>query len=293
MASTSSALVRSVSAALVALAALCGCRGAKTPDAERPAPAGPEVEGTHAEVLENGARVVWLGDVDGDKLNPRSLFPEAPDSLFEALGLSDGVPSSMSAFLAEVDGEKVLFDAGLGAPAGRALARLEALGVSPDEIRTIYLTHFHADHVGGLVARDGNGAPSKVFRNAAVWACRAERDAWMNDIPDNALQKTVVELYGDSLRLFEYGDVLPHGVTALDAAGHTPGHAAFRLSNLLVAGDLMHGYALQKDHPEYNSGYDMDGPKSAESRARLLRLARENGLLVAGMHFPAPGFARP
>ena len=56
-------------------------------------------------------------------------------------------------------------------------------------------------------------------------------------------------------------------------------------------GDLMHGYALQKDHPEINSNYDMDKLKSIESRKRILQYARENKLLMAGMHLPAPGFA--
>ena len=78
---------------------------------------------------------------------------------------------------------------------------------------------------------------------------------------------------------------------ALDAVGHTPGHTAFQVSNLLVIGDLMHGYALQKDHPEINSNYDMDKEKSIESRKRLMQYSRDNKLTMAGMHLPPPGFA--
>ena len=49
--------------------------------------------------------------------------------------------------------------------------------------------------------------------------------------------------------------------------------------------------ALQKDHPEINSNYDMDKPKSTESRKRVMQYARDNKLLMAGMHLPPPGFA--
>jgi hypothetical protein len=53
----------------------------------------------------------------------------------------------------------------------------------------------------------------------------------------------------------------------------------------------MHGYALQKFHPEISSNYDMDKVKSAESRKRIMQYAREHKLLMAGMHLPPPGFA--
>jgi glyoxylase-like metal-dependent hydrolase (beta-lactamase superfamily II) len=132
----------------------------------------------------------------------------------------------------------------------------------------------------------------KVFKNAAVYAGKVEYDAWMNDIPKNDLQKNIMALYKDSLHLFVFGDRLPHGVLAMDAVGHTPGHTVFQISNLLVIGDLMHGYALQKFHPEISSNYDMDKVKSAESRKRIMQYAREHKLLMAGMHLPPPGFAK-
>ena len=251
----------------------------------------PQVEGTKTITLANGASVTWIQDNEGEKLNPQSLFSDASDSLFESLNLPDGIPSSVSTFLVKVDGKFILFDAGLGAFGGQLMNRLAALGVNPDSIGLVYLTHFHVDHISGLVAKDDAGNDTKVFKNAAVYAGKVEYDAWMNDIPKNDLQKNIMALYKDSLHLFAFGDTLPHGVLAMDAVGHTPGHTAFQLANLLIVGDLMHGYALQKDHPEVNSNYDMDKPKSAESRKRIMQYASDNKLLMAGMHLPPPGFA--
>ncbi len=249
------------------------------------------IEGTKTVSLASGAKVTWIQDNAGEKLMPRDLFSDASDSLYESLNMPKGIPASVSTFLVQVDGMYILFDAGLGAWGGQLLNRLAALGVNPDSIGLVYLTHFHADHIAGLVKPGEAGKTEKVFKNAAVYAGKVEYDAWMNDIPKNDLQKDVMELYKDSLHLFAFGNTLPHGVLAMDAVGHTPGHTAFQLSNLLVVGDLMHGYALQKDHPEINSNYDMDKAKSAESRKRLMQYASDNKLLMAGMHLPPPGFA--
>ena len=249
------------------------------------------VAGTKTVSLANGAKVTWIQDNEGEKLMPRDLFSDASDSLFASLNMPAGIPASVSTFLVQVDGVYILFDAGLGAFGGQLMNRLAALGVNPDSIGLVYLTHFHMDHIAGLVAKDSAGADVKVFKNAAVYAGKVEYDAWMNDIPKNDMQKNVMALYKDSLHLFAFGDTLPHWVLAMDAVGHTPGHTAFQLANLLIVGDLMHGYALQKDHPEINSNYDMDKAKSAESRKRLMQYAHENKLLMAGMHLPPPGFA--
>ena len=249
------------------------------------------VEGTKMVTLTNGASVVWIQDNEGEKLNPRSLFSDASDSLFNSLNMPNGIPATVSTFLVKVDGKYILFDAGLGAFGGQLMNRLAALGVNSDRIGLIYLTHFHVDHIAGLIAKDDAGNDTKAFKNASIYAGKVEYDAWMNDIPKNDLQRNVMAIYKDNLHLFAFGDTLPHNVLALDAVGHTPGHTAFQMANLLVIGDLMHGYALQKDHPEINSNYDMDKAKSIESRKRIMQYARDNKLLMAGMHLPPPGFA--
>lgn len=280
---------------LIAMAAfftVFGCSDTKMPANDKTTKsASQSIESTKTITLANGAKVTWIQDNQGEKLMPRSLFSDASDSLFSSLNMPDGIPASVSTFLLQVDGKNILFDAGLGAFGGQMMNRIAALGINPDNISLIYLTHFHVDHIAGLVTKDSAGKDVKVFNNAGIYAGKVEYDAWMNDIPKNDLQKMVMALYKDSLHLFTFGDSLPHGVLALDAVGHTPGHTAFQFSNLLVIGDLMHGYALQKNHPEINSNYDMDKEKSIESRKRLMQYARDNKLTMAGMHLPPPGFA--
>ena len=70
----------------------------------------------------------------------------------------------------------------------------------------------------------------------------------------------------------------------------TPGHTVFQANKLLVIADLIHGAALQLEHPEICATYDMDKEKAVKSRKCFLQYAKDNGLTMAGMHLPAPAF---
>lgn len=268
--------------------ALASCTQKPAQATEEPAPEA-TLNGAVA-VLSDGTEVTWLKDNAGDRLMPRSLFPEAPDSLIESLGLQDGIPASVSTFLMKADGEWLLFDTGLGAGHGGQLMNgLAELGLTADSISALYITHFHGDHIGGMVQ---DGAP--VFPNAEVYTGAVEYKAWIEDMPEdkNGQQRAAMDAYKDKLHLFQFGDVLPHGIVAIDAIGHTPGHTAFEKNELLIIGDLMHGAALQLEHPEYSGNYDMDKAQAAASRERLIKYAQEKHLIMAGMHLPEPAFIK-
>ncbi len=233
----------------------------------------------------DGMKVTWIRDNAEPRLMPASLF-SAPDSLISELGLEDGIPASVGTFLLETDGLRILFDTGLGAADSRLLSGLSSLGLSPDDIDLIYLTHLHGDHTGGMLSDS-----SAVFGNAKVYISYPEYMAWssMQDGQSSQIE-SIAAAYEGKIHLFEFGDTLPGNVLAVDAPGHTPGHTAYRAGKLLVVGDLMHGVALQMDHNEYCAGFDMDKEKAVSARRSLLRMASDEGLLMAGMHFPVPGF---
>lgn len=171
----------------------------------------------------DGMKLTWIRDNAKERLMPLSLFGEVPQQLVDSLGIAGGIPSSMSAFLLEADGKRILFDTGMGAPDSRLMDGLAAAGVSPDDIDFLYLTHFHGDHIGGMMKGD-----MVVFPHAEVYAARQEYDGWMQ-MPDEQKAQVVVTMtaYKDRLHLFEYGDTLPGKVTALNGEGHTPGHTVY------------------------------------------------------------------
>ena len=231
----------------------------------------------------DGVKLTQIRDNAQERLMQLNLFGELPQTLIDSLNIGQGVPASVSAFLLEIDGKRILFDTGMGAPDSRLLTNLSAAGVTPADIDYLYLTHFHGDHIGGMMKGD-----TVVFPKAEVYAAQQEYDAWMQMPDDKKTQvAATMEAYKDRLHLVAYGDTLPCGVVALDCVGHTPGHTAYRAGKFLIVGDLVHGAALQLAHPEIYAAYDMDPQSAIKQRRYYLDYARQNHLLLAGMHQPA------
>ena len=229
-----------------------------------------------------GVKLTWIRDNAQERLMPLSLFGDVPQQLVDSLGIAGGIPSSVSAFLLEVDGKQILFDAGMGAPDSRLMDGLASVGVSPVDVDCLYLTHFHGDHIGGMMKGD-----MVVFPKAEVYAARQEYDGWMQ-MPDKQKAQVVATMtaYKDRLHLFEYGDTLPGKVVALNAEGHTPGHTVYQAGGFLIVGDLVHGAALQLVRPDMCASYDMNSEMAVKTRKHYLDYACQNGLLMAGMHQP-------
>lgn len=236
----------------------------------------------------DGMKVVWIRDNAKERLMPRTLFPDASDAQIDSLSLQNGVPASISAFLVESGGVRMLFDTGMGAPDSRLLDGLKSLNIHPEDINCLFITHFHGDHIGGMMKND-----SVFFPHAAVYASKMEYDAWMKMPAEKKAQvEKTMSAYKNQLHLFAFGDTLPGKVVAMEAVGHTPGHTVFQIGKLLVIGDLFHGAALQLKYPEICAQYDMDKNGAIKSREHYLQYARKNGLTMAGMHLPVPAFMK-
>lgn len=273
-------------APLVLLVAACGGKAKKQADGMTQEKETTVRESSTMETIQVGSvNVTWIQDNAGDRPMARSLFPDAGDALIDSLSLREGVPSTVSVFVVKTDSVVILFDTGLGAADSRLQAGLKSLGMEPSDVRYLYLTHMHGDHIGGMLTAEGK----VVFPNAEVYVSKPEHDYWMTASSNPRAAKTL-EAYRNKLHLFAFGDTLPGGVAAMEAVGHTPGHTVFQVGRLLVVGDLFHGLALQLAHPEICATYDMDKEKAVETRKRFIRYAQENELTMAGMHLPAPAF---
>lgn len=216
-----------------------------------------------------------------------SLFAGQDDKLLNEI-LPDGTAeASITAFLLEKENHTILFDAGLGESRnGQLIAKLDSLGISPDKVTDICITHFHGDHIGGLI--DANG--KSVFPNAHLYFSDLEYEAWtegpLNDRNDQVL--AMLKAYDGKYTKISDGDTIINGIVAIVAPGHTPGHTIYDLGDVLVVGDLIHATALQIDHPEFCAKYDFDPDNAIETRKSVLEIARTTHKPMAGMHFPAP-----
>jgi len=229
--------------------------------------------------------VTWIRDTPSPRVNPLSLFPDAPASIIDSLGLQDGIPASMSSFLVR-DGKHIaLFDTGNGSDKSMLFPALDSLQLDESQIEYIFITHLHGDHFGGLLNGD-----RACFSKAKVYIPRDEYEFWMASASDRKPSVGDIALaYADRVVLFDESDSLPMDVIAIPAPGHTPGHTAYRKGKLLIVGDIMHGYDLQMAAPDLCAPYDMDKEASIHTRVELVQYAITNQMLMAGAHFREPG----
>jgi len=253
--------------------------------------------------LTMGKASVWaIADSVGDR--DASTFPGADPQALAKYMPSGKASTAIMVFLVKIENELILIDAGLGAPSGERASHLhdilKLIGISPEQITVVLITHMHPDHIGGLLRPDKSD--EKAFPSARVLSSRIEHDFWLGDespklFPSRAagfeMARKVFGIYGDTSETFEFGAAVAPGIRAIDARGHTPGNALFLLESegerLLFWGDTLHAAALQFPRPDINAHFDMNPKESAATRARFMEMAAEEKLLIAGTHVPFPG----
>ncbi|MBX9739382.1 MAG: MBL fold metallo-hydrolase [Beijerinckiaceae bacterium] len=200
-------------------------------------------------------------------------------------------------------GKRVLIDTGNGpdpkGAVGQLLPNMMAAGIDPNTIDIVLLTHFHGDHVNGVLKADG----SLAFPNAEILVPSAEWAFWMDDgnlsrAPEGGVKQTFVNVRrvfkGLDRRItrYEMDKEVAAGLTPFATFGHTPGHASLSLQSgnarLLIQADVTNHPALFVRNPGWHAGFDMDGPKAEETRRRLYDRAVADKVLIAGFHYPFP-----
>ncbi len=214
------------------------------------------------------------------------------------------IDASINAFLIQLSGRLILIDAGsaelVGPTANKLPDSLRAVGVQPEQITDIFLTHIHPDHSGGLM--EGN---KKVFPNSIVHVDKREVDYWFDKaIAEKAVEpvktffsQAVVKVkpYRDSgqLKTFEGETQFFPGFRSQPTYGHTPGHSLYILENggekLVFCGDLVHVDAVQFDDPSVCIKFDSDPVKAAEQRKKTFADAAKTPYLLAFAHVSFPG----
>jgi glyoxylase-like metal-dependent hydrolase (beta-lactamase superfamily II) len=208
----------------------------------------------------------------------------------------------VNCFVFQRDGKTILIDAGAGntmqPTLGKLAENLRAGGIEPGSVDTIVITHIHPDHANGLV--DDNG--EAVYPNAEILVHALEYDFWMAENTRNEPEKVKairdrnkinMKPYVERTRRMRDGEEVL-GCTPILAAGHSPGHACWRImsggQSFLAWGDLVHLSAIQISHPDTALTYDLDNEMACRSRRRILDLVANERIVVAGAHVNAPGF---
>jgi glyoxylase-like metal-dependent hydrolase (beta-lactamase superfamily II) len=241
------------------------------------------------------------GQVTLDK--PWTVFGENQDpETVKELAAKYNLPTekhtiSFTPLIVNTGSELVLFDTGWGTGnpgRGQMAASLAAAGYTVDQIDVVILTHFHPDHMGGLM--DGD---KPVFPNARYVFGEAEHNFWTNAAQDSGgtkdfyqLTKAKVTPLAAKATFVKADGSATAGITAIETHGHTPGHLSYRLETegkqLIITGDVCNHSVLSLERPTWHVLFDMDKDMATKSRLRLMDMASADRIPVFGYHMPFP-----
>ncbi|ANF59586.1 hypothetical protein A5892_09065 [Halotalea alkalilenta] len=241
----------------------------------------------HASFDFGGLKVIALRDgyVDMPPSRLRQGSGQAMDRLPDGLPLVDGqLRLSVNAFVIIDEQRAVLIDTGASnswePTMGRLPEALREAGIDSESITHVALTHTHTDHLNGLIAADG----SQAFPQARqIFVPREEASAFSGRL--SGLRDRLVPI--------DDGFAVSERITAVKAAGHSPGHTAYEVRSdagrLLVWGDIVHVPFIQFERPEITWQFDGDQSRAREARMAILERVAQPDYLIAGAHLDFPG----
>ena len=228
---------------------------------------------------------------------------ETKDALAKAALPTDFVSIPLTVTVLKVGDRLILVNSGSGGQwqptAGKLHGNMKAAGIDPAQIRTILVSHFHPDHIYGLMEK---GTNNPVFPDAEIIVSGPEYRWWtepgrVEKLPEGrkALGQRIQAVFPTwkNFTLIEGEKEVAPGIRLVNAPGHTPGHSAFLVGSgnqqLMISNDTAYVPALLAPHPEWQGAYDQDGPLAVETRRKLIDRVIADKMMVCGAHFPFPG----
>ncbi|MCA3364191.1 MAG: MBL fold metallo-hydrolase [Roseomonas sp.] len=197
----------------------------------------------------------------------------------------------------------IVFDSGngvtpAGSTIGRMIANMQAAGIDPTKVTRVVMSHFHGDHVNGLLNAEGLAA----FPNAEVIVPEAEI-AWWGDAANETrspegqranFANSARRLAPYAARLRRIGpdaEVVP-GVRSVAAYGHTPGHTCYHVADgadqMMFVADTTNRPELLARRPEFHIIFDFDAVAAEATRRRIYDRVATDRIRITGYHFPFP-----
>jgi len=255
-------------------------------------------------VISDGVNTFPLGD--SFVLNVKK--DEVSAALDKAFLPKDRMSVHFSPLVINTGGKLVVIDTGNGPGAfasskgnvGQFASNLTAAGFDPKNVDVVVISHFHGDHINGLLTADNTLA----FPNAEVLVPATE---WKYFMDDGEMSRQTIDrmkgVFANARRVFEAGlkkkvtpyemgkDVAP-GVQAVASFGHTPGHTSFILSSgsdkVFIQSDVTNHPSLFVANPGWHLMFDQDPAMAEATRRKIYDMLVADRMRVQGFHYPFP-----
>ncbi|MFN3597007.1 MAG: MBL fold metallo-hydrolase [Rubricoccaceae bacterium] len=253
-------------------------------------------------------------DTGAFRLDGGAMFGIVPRALWARQHPPDEqnrIRMAMRCLLLRGHGRTIVVDTGLGHTYDEKFARiyavdetggtlersLAALGVAPEDVTDVLLTHLHFDHAGGAVGQDAGGAHRLTFSAATHYVQRSHW-AWAHESPREQASFLPDKLgpLGDSgrLHLLDGEDAPFPNARLIVVNGHTRGQQLLLVEGdegaLLFAADLLPTAA----HVPllWVMAYDVEPLATLAEKKAILAQAADHGWTVCFEHDPEVAVAR-
>lgn len=184
---------------------------------------------------------------------------------------------------------------------GQYHGNLKAAGIDASQVDMVIISHFHGDHINGLVGKDNKPA----FANAEIMVPAAEWKYYTDDAEaakqtsdrmkgNFANVKRVFDAIGRKVTQYEAGKELAPGITAVATYGHTPGHTSHLVtsgnSKVFVQADVTN-IPLFARNPGWHLMFDEDRAMAEATRRKVYDMLVTDKIPVQGFHYPFPALA--
>ncbi|MBR1227301.1 MULTISPECIES: MBL fold metallo-hydrolase [unclassified Bradyrhizobium] len=256
-------------------------------------------------VISDGVNTFALGDSFITNVKKE----EVAAALEKAHMPKDKVSIQFGPLVINSGGKLIVLDTGNGPGAfasskgavGQFATNMAAAGIDPKSVDMVVISHFHGDHINGLLTAENVLA----FPNAEVLVPATE---WKYFMDDGEMGKQTTErmkgVFANARRVFDAGlkkkvtpyewgkDVVP-GLLAVETAGHTPGHTSYVLSSgsgkVFVQSDVTNIPYLFAANPGWHAFFDQDAAMAEKARRKTYDMVVAEKLMVQGFHYPFPG----
>ncbi|WP_342505475.1 MBL fold metallo-hydrolase [Sporosarcina sp. FSL K6-2383] len=248
-------------------------------------------------------KLTWL-DGGVNYLDGGTMFGVVPKALWSRRYEVDDnnlIELRTDPILVRYAGKTILIDAGIGKgklddkmkrnlgvrAETRVVESLGELGLTPEAIDIVLMTHLHNDHAAGLTEWQG-GELISVFPNANIYVSQIEWDEMRN--PNirsrNTYWKENWESVQQQVKTFEGSiEILP-GVEMIHTGGHSDGHSIIKLTQngetILHMGDIMPTHA--HSNPLWVLAYDDYPMTSIFAKEKLMKEAIPGGFRFIFYH---------
>jgi glyoxylase-like metal-dependent hydrolase (beta-lactamase superfamily II) len=244
-----------------------------------------------------------------DSFVPNAKKDEINAALDKAFQPKDKVTIYFAPLVINTGSKLVVLDTGNGPEAlksskgavGQFPANMAAAGFDPKAVDTVVISHFHGDHVNGLLNADGTPA----YPNGEILVPATEWKFWMDDGEmSRASNDRMKGLFKNNRNIFEaalkkkvtpyeWGKEVAPGLLAVETMGHTPGHTSYVLSSgsgkVFIQSDVTNNPYLFAANPGWHAFFDQDGDLAEKTRRRVYDMIVAEKLQVQGFHYPFPG----